>query len=202
MLGRGIEKPADLAAARKMLADRAQHDDPHAIVGVGRFEGDAQLLALVHRDDVERRPIEDDVEPLPRRIDLDAKPVEPARFRRGRAAPQLTSAGLFRVRAAPASRPAARDRVLRRVARIGHGLAPLFGAAAAFRRRGSGSSRRAFRFSCLRSMLARREQPQEARRRQRKLQIANAERVGDRIGDAHRRAHRVSFRRRPWRRAA
>ena len=49
----------------------------------GRFEGDAQLLALVHRDDVERRPIEDDVEPLPRRVGLHAKPVEPARFHRG-----------------------------------------------------------------------------------------------------------------------
>ena len=82
MFGRGIEKPADLAAARKMLADRAQHDDPHAMIRIGRFEGDAQLLALAHRDDVERRPIQDDVEPLPRRIGLDAKTVEPARFRR------------------------------------------------------------------------------------------------------------------------
>ena len=43
-------------------------------------------------------------------------------------------------------------------------------------------------------MLARREQPQEARRGQRKLQIANADRVRDRIGDAYRRAHRISFR--------
>src|SRR5205085_6661349 len=103
-------------------------------------EGDAQLLALIHRDDVERRPIEDDVEPLPRRIGLDAKPVEPARFRRGTRRRSWRGRGCFgcgrRRRRVPR-----RGIVFCDASRgLGHGLAPVFGAAAAFRRRGFGSS--------------------------------------------------------------
>jgi hypothetical protein len=60
-----------------MLAIRAQHDDAHAAVGIGRLEGDPQLLALRHRDDVERRPVEDDVDALARCVDLDPEAVEP-----------------------------------------------------------------------------------------------------------------------------
>src|SRR5439155_26210380 len=77
MLRRGIEKALDLAAARKMLAVRAQHDDPHATVRIGGLERDAQLIALVHRDDVERRPVEDEIDAFARGIDLDPKAVEP-----------------------------------------------------------------------------------------------------------------------------
>ena len=61
MVGRGGEKPADLAAAGKMLAAGPQHDDADPRIGVGHLEGGAQLFALGHRDDVERRPVEDDV---------------------------------------------------------------------------------------------------------------------------------------------
>ena len=46
MLGRGFEKAPDVAAARKMLAHGAQHDDADARVGVERLEHRAQLLAL------------------------------------------------------------------------------------------------------------------------------------------------------------
>src|SRR5207248_296617 len=82
MLGRGLEKAADLAAAGKMLAVRAQHDDAHPAVRVGGLEGDAQLFALTHRDDVERRPVEDDVDAFLRGIDLDPEAVEPVGLRR------------------------------------------------------------------------------------------------------------------------
>ena len=76
MLGRGIEKAADLAAARKMLAGGPQHDDADARIGVERLEHGAQLLALGHRDDVERRPVEDHIGALPLGIDLEAEAVE------------------------------------------------------------------------------------------------------------------------------
>ncbi len=61
MLGRSLDKAADLTAAGKMLALGTQHDNPHAIVGIERLERGAQLLALRHREDVERRPVEHDV---------------------------------------------------------------------------------------------------------------------------------------------
>src|SRR6202035_3194650 len=49
-----------------MLALGAQHNDPDAPIGVERLESRAQLLALGHRYDVERRPVENNVSSLPR----------------------------------------------------------------------------------------------------------------------------------------
>src|SRR5712692_10830408 len=74
---RRIEKAADLVAAGKMLALGAQHDDPDAPIGVEGLEGRAQLLAFGHRDDVEWRPVENDIGALARGIDLDTKAIEP-----------------------------------------------------------------------------------------------------------------------------
>src|SRR6266566_778502 len=131
MLGRGVEKPADLAAARKMLALGAQHDDSDAPFGVERLEGRAQLLSLGHRDDVERRPVEDDIGALARRIDLDPEPVEPVdaggRTRRKR--------GYGRGRIGFARRGIGDRRVGLRYASsgVGHGFAPVFWAGAPFR---------------------------------------------------------------------
>ena len=46
------------------------------VVRVERLERDAQLLAREHADDVERRPVEDDVGAFARRVDLDTEAVE------------------------------------------------------------------------------------------------------------------------------
>ncbi len=43
---------------------------------VERLEHEAKLIALVHLDDVERRPVEHDIGAFARRIDLDAEAVE------------------------------------------------------------------------------------------------------------------------------
>ncbi|MNJ78471.1 hypothetical protein D3C77_762340 [compost metagenome] len=43
---------------------------------VERFEGLAQLVALAHGDDVQRRAVEDDVGALAGRVDLDPEAVE------------------------------------------------------------------------------------------------------------------------------
>ena len=59
-----------------MLADRAQHDDAHALILVERFEHQTQLVALRHRDDVEGRTVEHDIGALAGGIDFDAKAVE------------------------------------------------------------------------------------------------------------------------------
>ena len=83
MLGRGFEKAFDVAAAGKVLADGTQHDDADARVVVDRFEHQAQLVALRHLDDVERRPIENHVGALAFGIDFDAKPVKPRQPRVG-----------------------------------------------------------------------------------------------------------------------
>src|SRR6516225_7496715 len=61
VLGRGVEKARDLAAARKMLAGGPQHNHADARIGVEPLEHRAQFLALSHRDDVERRPVEDHI---------------------------------------------------------------------------------------------------------------------------------------------
>ncbi len=58
-----------------MLADRAQHDDTHALIRIQRLERTPKLVALRHRDDVERRPVEDDVAAALRRVHFDAEPV-------------------------------------------------------------------------------------------------------------------------------
>ena len=42
VLGRGVEKARNLAAARKMLAGGPQHDDADASIGVERLEHRAQ----------------------------------------------------------------------------------------------------------------------------------------------------------------
>src|ERR1700730_17486095 len=76
MLGRGCEKARDIAAGGKVLADGAQHDDAHASILVERFEDEAKLIALSHFDDVERRPVENNVGAFAGRIDLDAKAVQ------------------------------------------------------------------------------------------------------------------------------
>src|SRR6202022_1249904 len=43
MLGRGIEKAADLAAARKMLPFRPQYDDADPRIGVARLDSGTTL---------------------------------------------------------------------------------------------------------------------------------------------------------------
>src|SRR5262249_9895992 len=65
------------------LAHGAQHDDAHARVLVERLEHEAQLVALRHCDDVERRPVEHDVGALVRGVDLDAETVERGQARIG-----------------------------------------------------------------------------------------------------------------------
>ena len=61
MFGSRREKAFDVASAGKMLANRPENDDAHPWISVERLEGKAELIALRHLDDVERRPIEDDV---------------------------------------------------------------------------------------------------------------------------------------------
>ena len=76
MLRRGFHKTLDVAAGGKMLADRAQHDHAHALVLVQRLEHQAELIALRHFDDVERRPVEDDVGALLGDVQFDLEAVE------------------------------------------------------------------------------------------------------------------------------
>src|SRR5262249_42504156 len=76
LLRRGFEKAPDVAAAGEMLADGAQHDDAHALIGVQRLERGAHLVALRHRDDVERRPVEGDVGAPALRGGLDPEAVQ------------------------------------------------------------------------------------------------------------------------------
>ena len=59
-----------------MLAGRAQHDHAHARILIEGLEHKAKLIALVHFDDVERRPIKHNVGAFARAVDLDAKTVE------------------------------------------------------------------------------------------------------------------------------
>src|SRR5260370_37670757 len=66
-----------LAAAGNMRALGAQDDDPAAPLRIERLEGRAQLLAFGHRDDVQRRPVENNVGALACGIDLDPETVEP-----------------------------------------------------------------------------------------------------------------------------
>ncbi len=65
-LRRCLHEALDVAAGRKMLADRAQHDDAHPRILVEMLEHHPQLVALRHRHHVQRRPVEDDVGPLAR----------------------------------------------------------------------------------------------------------------------------------------
>ena len=60
----------------KMPAVPAQDDHPHGGVRVERLEGEAELIALRHADDVVGRAGEDDVRALLRDIDLDPESVQ------------------------------------------------------------------------------------------------------------------------------
>jgi len=76
VLGECFEKAADLAAAREMLAHCPEHDHAHPRISVEDLEGYPQLLALGHRNHIQRPPVEDDVAALVRWVDLDAKPID------------------------------------------------------------------------------------------------------------------------------
>ena len=54
----------------------AQHDDANAWLVVERFENEPQLVALRHLDDIQRRPIENNISALVFTIDLDAEAIE------------------------------------------------------------------------------------------------------------------------------
>ena len=58
------------------LADRAHHDDAHAHIRVERLECEAKLVALGHRDDIVRRPVEDDVTSFMTFVELHLEAVE------------------------------------------------------------------------------------------------------------------------------
>src|SRR5262249_18548049 len=79
----GLQEAADVAAAREMPTQGSQHDHPYALIFVQRFEYEAQLIALGHFDDIERRPVEDDGGSLPGRVNLDAEAMERGKARVG-----------------------------------------------------------------------------------------------------------------------
>src|ERR1700759_3365969 len=76
MLRRRLHEAADISAARKMLAERTNHDDPDARVLVEGFERRPELIALRHRHDIVLRPVEDDVRALVRFLDLDEEAIQ------------------------------------------------------------------------------------------------------------------------------
>lgn len=76
MPGRSFEKTLDVAATGKMFANGAQHDHAHAGTRVQSLEHQTQLIALRHDDEVERRPIEDDVGAFFRAVDFYAEAVQ------------------------------------------------------------------------------------------------------------------------------
>ena len=55
--GEASRKPLMLPPLEKCSPDGAQHDHAHAFVLVERLEDEPQLIALRHRDDVERRTV-------------------------------------------------------------------------------------------------------------------------------------------------
>ena len=79
LLGRCFHEAADVTPAGKMLADRADHDNPHALIFVQCLEHEPQLVALRHRDDVERWAVENDVGALAHLVDFDLETVEPGK---------------------------------------------------------------------------------------------------------------------------
>src|SRR5262249_34971973 len=81
VLGRGLDEALDVAAARKVLAHAAQHDDAHARVLVERLEDETQLIALRHGDDIERRPVEHHVGAFMFGVEFDAETVERGKAR-------------------------------------------------------------------------------------------------------------------------
>jgi hypothetical protein len=66
-----------------MLADGAQHDDPDPFILLQCLEQQPQLVALRHRNDVQRRTVEDHIGALAHGIDLHAKAVERGKARVG-----------------------------------------------------------------------------------------------------------------------
>ena len=99
MLGEGFEKALDIAAGGNAgRPPKARGSRTHARVLVERFETQAKLIVLPHFDDVERRPVENDIGAFARWIDLDAKAVEVDRVgtsttRRPRGARRVVLAG-------------------------------------------------------------------------------------------------------------
>ena len=59
-----------------MFAFGAQDDDAHTVVEIEGLENEAELVALGHRDDVERGAGEDDVGALTVGVDVYAKAIE------------------------------------------------------------------------------------------------------------------------------
>ena len=82
MLGGCVEETTDLAAAGKMLTQRPHHDDADVLVDIRSLEGGAQLLTLRHRDNIERRPVEDHIGTLAPGVDLNVETVERAGYYR------------------------------------------------------------------------------------------------------------------------
>ena len=76
MLRRGGEEPADVPAGRKMPTVPAQDDHAHGGVRVERLEGELELIALRHADNVVGRAGENDVRAFVRDIDLDSESVQ------------------------------------------------------------------------------------------------------------------------------
>jgi hypothetical protein len=62
-----------------MLADRPDDDDADALILIKGLEHQPQLIALRHRDDIIRRPIENDVGAFMGLVDLDLETVELAK---------------------------------------------------------------------------------------------------------------------------
>ena len=59
-----------------MFSDRPQHDNPNAGIVVEHLEHKPQLIALRHLDDIEWRPIENDVGTFSLTINFDAETIE------------------------------------------------------------------------------------------------------------------------------
>ncbi|MNF41831.1 hypothetical protein D3C84_228690 [compost metagenome] len=73
---RRFEEALDVATAGEVFTHRAQHDDAHVLVCIEGFEDQAQLIALPHGNDVQRRPVEDDVGALAGHIDFNLEAIE------------------------------------------------------------------------------------------------------------------------------
>ena len=76
MLRRGGQETGDIAARREMFALRAQDDNADPIIRVQFLEHHAQLVALAHLDHIQGRSVENDIGPLPIRIDLDPEAIK------------------------------------------------------------------------------------------------------------------------------
>ena len=77
LLCRHIRETRKVTAAREVFAYRAKHNDANPRIGIQGIEYDAELLRLLHRDDVDWRPVPDDVGAGIRFHQLDVRAVEP-----------------------------------------------------------------------------------------------------------------------------